>query len=82
MQLDLYLTSAVQVITVLVNDKQSPIFAKLPLTIALFDAIFSMLGLLNPNIHSDNISLKFGFLTLLQMLKSLFAADPLSLNQT
>lgn len=36
----------------------------------LFDTVMSMLGLLNPNIYAENFGLKFGFLTMIQMLKS------------
>jgi len=70
LQLDLYITSVLQVISILMNDRSSLIFRDFGVSSALFDAIMSILGLLNVEIHQDNIGLKFGFLTLTQMLKS------------
>lgn len=36
----------------------------------LFETLMSLLGQINPVLHSGSMSLKFGFLTLVTMLKN------------
>ena len=81
LQFDLYVSSVLQAVSILLSEKSSPIFQNSGSAVALFDTVVSILGLLNPNIFAENVGVKFGFLLLTSMLKNALAKESTLLKQ-
>ena len=72
LQFEIHLMTIIHILSVFLNVKTSPVYEDIGLQMTVFDFLVSLIGLVNQDIYGDSFSLKFGFQSVLQLLKNRF----------